>query len=274
MGPDLRYMVSGSAPMPLWLLERYHAMGLLILEAYGLSENVIPIAANRLNAYRFGTVGRPLRGCEVRVAEDGELMVRGPGVIRAYYGEEQTELLDSDGYLATGDFAVIDPDGFVTLTGRKSEIFKTATGRRIAPAAIEGLLLQVPDVEHAVVFGASRPFLVAVVVASPRGMAGKEWSAAGPQHLLAYCEGLRAQLARHLEPLPAYQRPAGLVVTTRPLSVADGDLTMNLKLRRPGIAARYAAELDALYRRLAEPPGNGLLEFTQGKELDTVLCSL
>ena len=183
MGSKLRYLVSGSAPMPLWLLERFHAMGLLVLEAYGMSENVIPIASNRLHAYRFGTVGRPMSGCEVRLAEDGELLVRGPGVASGYYREEQNGLLDSEGFLTSGDYATIDADGFITLTGRKSEIFKTSTGRRIAPVAIESYLAQAPSVEYAAVFGAGRPFLVAVL-----SVAAADTQ---PSGLKAHCERLR-----------------------------------------------------------------------------------
>jgi long-chain acyl-CoA synthetase len=256
------------------LLERYHAMGLLVLEAYGMSENVIPIAANRLNAYRFGTVGRPMRGCEVRLAEDGELMVRGPGVAVAYYGEEQTELRDRDGYLASGDFASIDPDGFITLTGRKSEILKTATGRRIAPAGIEALLLQAKTLEHAMVVGASRPFLTAVVDVSPDGLERGMVNDARQPDLRAYCERLRLELAPLLELLPASNRPSGLLVTTRPFTVEGGELTANLKLRRQNIAARYAAEFDTLYRRLGEARGGHVLESVPGKEQDMMLCSL
>lgn len=274
MGPNLRYLVSGSAPMPGWLLERFHAMGLLVLEAYGLSENVIPVAMNRFDAYRFGTVGRPLSGSEVRLAQDGELMVRGPGVIAAYYGEGQAGLLDGDGYLATGDYAAIDTDGFITLTGRKSEIIKTATGRRIAPAGIENVLLQAPAVQQVAVFGANRPFLIAVVVVS----ASTEGSrlAGDKEHpaLRAACDRLRRELAGFLEPLPTFKRPAGLVVTTRPFSVGSGELTTNLKLRRGNIAMRYATEIDALYQRLEQAGGGSVLEAVAGREQDTALCSL
>jgi len=188
MGANLHYMLSGSAPMPLWLLERFHAMGLLILEAYGLSENVIPVAVNRQHAYRFGTVGQTLSGCEVRLADDGELLVRGPGVISSYYGEEQYGLLDSNGYLASGDYATIDAGGFITLTGRKSEIIKTATGRRIAPAAIESFLLKVPSVESAAVFGAGRPYPVAVVVLSKEALALMDGKSSEQSSLMEYCE--------------------------------------------------------------------------------------
>jgi long-chain acyl-CoA synthetase len=274
MGGNLHYVISGSAPMPLWLLERFHAMGLLVLEAYGLSENVIPVAVNRQDAYRFGTVGHPLNGCEVRLADDGELLVGGPGVISSYYGEEQAGLLDSNGYLASGDYATIDADGFITLTGRKSEIIKTATGRRIAPAGIESFLLKVPSVESAAVIGAGRPYLVAVVVVSMEALGlidGKNTEQSG---LMGYCEQVCPEFVRYLAPLPEYKRPAGLVVTARLFSLEGGELTANLKLRRQNVAKRYAGELETLYRRLQRAKGATVLEKMNTNNGDIVLCSL
>lgn len=274
LGPNLRYMVSGSAPMPRWLLERLHAMGLLVLEAYGLSENIIPVAANRPSAYRFGSVGRPMRGCDVRLAEDGELLVRGPGVVHAYYGEAEVELLDSDGYLASGDYAAVDADGFITLTGRKSEVFKTATGRRVAPAEIEGLLLALSSVDQVMVCGAGRPFLVAVLVVAANGLDAELQAGIGQAALLEWCRRHRPRLAAAVAPLPGYKRPAGCVVTARPFSIRDGELTANLKLRRCSVAAHYADQIEALYRLLERAAGAPLLEAVEGQGPDMVLCSL
>lgn len=249
LGRALRFMISGSAPMPVWLLERFHAMGLPILEAYGLSENIIPVSLNRPDCFRFGTVGQALPGSDVRLADDGELLVRGPGVFSGYLGDGGTALegqLDADAYLASGDFASIDADGFITLIGRKSEIFKTSTGRRICPAAIEGRLQQVSQVEHAVLFGRSRPQPVALLVVSDAA-----WQAGERESFTS----LRAQVAAASEPLPAYQRPAGLLISAQPLSIADGDLTSNLKLRRQVIEARFAAALRDLFVLLDDAHG-------------------
>lgn len=274
MGVNLRYMVSGSAPMPVWLLERFNAMGLLVLEAYGFSENAIPVAANRPDAYRFGTVGRPMKGCDVRLAEDGELLVRGPGVISSYYGEEQAELRDSKGYLASGDYATIDDDGFITLVGRKSEIIKTSTGRRIAPAGIESILSRVPCVDSAVIFGSGRPFLVAVVVISKEAVTRGIGKPNEPTNLQVYCEKLRSQFEQRLATLPEYKRPAGLVITTLPFTHQGRDLTINLKLRRQNIEVRYAAELETLYQRLEQNPGGCLMEIADPEKGEIALCSL
>jgi len=270
MGARLRYMVSGSAPLPGWLLERLQAMGLLVLEAYGLSENLIPVAANRPDAYRFGTVGRVMRGNELRFAEDGELWVRGPGVFSGYYGEEgETGLFDADGYLATGDYASIDADGFITLTGRKSEIFKTSTGRRIAPAGIESILRQVSYIEQAAVFGAGRPFLVAVLTVNKEISRGGEMAQPGWK---ALCDCIRRDVASSLASLAAYQHPAGVVITNQPFSIERGELTPNLKLRRASIEAAYHGFVEELYSLLMTADGAAVqAERDEGR---IILCSL
>ncbi|WP_301101801.1 AMP-binding protein [Propionivibrio sp.] len=238
LGVNLQCMVSGSAPMPLWLLERFHAMGLPILEAYGLSENIIPVSMNRPGQFRFGTVGRPLQGCDIRLASDGELLVRGPGVFSAYFGEDAADTgIDQDGFLSSGDFARIDDDGFITLIGRKSEIFKTSTGRRVAPASIESLLHRLPQVDYAVVFGAGRTLPTALLVVSEAA-----WQA--DRHQL--CEHLRAAAALALAALPTYLRPAGLAVTPQALTIAGGELTANLKLRRGTIEKNFSSALNEL----------------------------
>ncbi|SBT05083.1 putative long chain fatty acid coA ligase [Candidatus Accumulibacter aalborgensis] len=247
LGPNLRFMVSGSAPMPVWLLECFHAMGLPILEAYGISENIIPVSINRPDNMRFGTVGQAVVGCEVILAEDGELLVRGPGVFAGYLGEASAaSALGADGYLASGDFATIDADGFITLVGRKSEIFKTSTGRRIAPASIESPLRQVPQLEHAVVFGARRAQPVALLVVSEAA-----WET-GRHDLF---KSLRKAVVEVIGPLPAYQRPAGLVITAQALTIAGGQLTANLKLRRHAIEAKHASALADLYRQIDAAAG-------------------
>lgn len=247
LGSNLHFMISGSAPMPLWLLERFHAMGLPLLEAYGLSENIIPIALNRPQRYRFGSVGQPLPGCEVRLADDGELLVRGPGVFSGYFGEGLAEArVDAEGFLASGDFASIDAEGFITLIGRKSEIFKTSTGRRIAPTSIECHLKQVQQVEHAIVFGARRAQPVALLIVTEAA-----WRE--DRHLL--CERMREEVAQAVAALPAYQRPAGWVITAQALTIAGGELTANLKLRRLNIEAKYAKVLNTLYSQLDAAAG-------------------
>ena len=274
LGSNLRILVSGSAPMPRGLLERFHAMGLLILEAYGMSENVIPIAMNRPNAYRFGSVGRTLQGNTVRVAEDGELWVQGAGVFSGYYGEAHDDgvLFDAEGYLATGDYGSVDTDGFITLTGRKSEIFKTSTGRRIAPTGIESALRDVPYVDHIMVVGANRPFPVVVLAVAAEAWLELDSANAAPVSPAVRCDRLRHDLAPGLETLVDYQRPAAAVVTTQAFSVQGGELTANLKLRRKTVETAFGDHVEELYRLLGTSGGKPWqVELDQGR---VVLCSL
>lgn len=242
LGGHIRFLVSGSAPMPNWLLENFDALGMPVYEAYGMSENIVPISANRPGAIKPGSVGQPLRHNEIRIAEDGELLVRGIGVFSGYL-EEPPAARTVDGYFPTGDYAQQDPSGFITLTGRKSDLFKTSTGRRIAPAGIENRITQLPYVEQAVVIGANKPFLIAIA-----WIAGDRFAAEGglQQAAARIQTDIRAAVAE----LPDYQQPAGLVLSARMPTVERGEVTPNLKLRRKQIETNYAAEIAHIYDML------------------------
>ncbi|MDD2336993.1 MAG: AMP-binding protein, partial [Geobacteraceae bacterium] len=266
VGKKLKFFVSGSAPMPIWLLEWFHAIGIVVLEAYGTTENIIPIAMNRPHSFKFGTVGTTLPGNEVVIAEDGELLVKGKGVFHGYHQEEtQNSPLLTNGYLATGDYAEIERDGFITLKGRKSEIFKTSTGHRIAPVGIESCLRRIAYVENAVVFGAGRKFPIALVSiaidALPRyfqavePLSGKD----GPKLHPNFLDSIRTDLEEELAPLPQHQRPAGIVITTDPFTIAGGELTANLKLRRKNVEQKYQVYLERMYREMEKSGRNSEL---------------
>ena len=255
LGGELRFLISGSAPMPVWLLERLHGLGLTVLEAYGTSENIIPIAANRLDAYRFGSVGRPLPGNEVRINAEGELEVRGPGVFAGYLDDPERGMFAADGFLRTGDYAEWTDDGFLRLKGRRSEIFKTSTGRRIAPFAIEQRLLALPWVEHAMVTGAGRKFVLALLAVNPPALA--DWAKARglPEGIAdppdtALARALWQDVESAVAPLSAHERPAGCALVIRPFGIDSGELTPNLKLRRAQVEARYGPCLERLYAEL------------------------
>lgn len=246
-GRNIRFVVSGSAPMPLSLLKRFYSMGIIILEAYGLSENVIPITANRLSDFRFGSVGKPLKGNTVALANDGELLVKGKGVFQGYLAnQESARHLNIDGYLASGDYAEIDAQGFIRLRGRKSELFKTSTGRKIAPIAIEALLQQSPAVEHAVIFGESRKFLVSLITTAMPSLFDDATR-------LIEAQELAVNLAEHISALPSYKRPAGIVLSLTGLSIERQELTGTLKVRRQNVYQHYRNWIDKLYQALDDP---------------------
>lgn len=265
LGTNLRYLVSGSAPMPAWLLEELETLGFVLLEAYGLSECIVPVAANRPDRRRAGTVGQPLASNEVRLAADGELMLRGPGVFRGYLGEASSppERFDAEGFLATGDFASIDAEGFITLLGRKSELIKTSTGRRIAPAPIESRLRAIPYVEHALVVGNGRPFILAVLAVAEDQLRVRLGDTTVPDPA-AVAAAVRADVAAALSDFPEPQRPAGVLLTTRALTIADGHLTPNLKLRRAAIEAAFAVQLAELQQIVASAAGKAAVAQRDG----------
>lgn len=247
LGSNMRYFISGSAPMPQWLLEKYHGLGILVLEAYGISENIIPNAMNLPDAYRFGSVGQPMPENEIRILDDGEMMVRGVGVFDGYYGDTsgKTEFTP-DGFFPTGDYVVVDADGYLSVTGRKSEVFKTSTGRKIAPAGIEELLRQVVYVEHAVVFGAGRKFIIALVTVSEELMPEqmKEKTTESRLELVA------DEMNRCLSQVPGFQRPAGILVSEKQFSVQNEELTSNFKLKRKNIEETFRDQIERLYLHL------------------------
>lgn len=249
LGGEIEFLISGSAPIAPWLLERFESMGLLILEAYGLSESIVPVAINTPDHFRFGSVGRVLQGVELRVSEDGELLVRSEGVARFYCDPAHDEKATTeDGFLRTGDVGYIDDEGFVWLTGRKSELFKTSTGRRIAPTAIEATLKRLGYVEHAVIVGNGRPVPLAILsISSVRESA----SVLDAETL----ERLSRDIADVCHSLPAYQRPGAALVTHRPFAIETGELTSNLKLKRSAIADRYASDIHCAYDEILRSPG-------------------
>ncbi|WP_068637130.1 AMP-dependent synthetase/ligase [Thauera butanivorans] len=253
MGSKLRFLVSGSAPLPIWLIERFGALGWPILEAYGVSENIVPIAFNTLEASRPGSVGRPHPSNEVRIAEDGELLVRGPGVCSRYEPCTQAVSLkmSKDGFLHTGDYARLDEDGYLWLLGRKSEIFKTSTGRRVTPHPVEAEIKRLEYVEHAIVTGEGHPFPVVIVTLAQGKPNGDGAPSAPPPEQIA------GNIQTACAPLPSHQRPAAVIVTSTPLSIENGELTANLKLRRKVVELRFADSIEEAYRRIEATPDHG-----------------
>jgi long-chain acyl-CoA synthetase len=256
MGGEIKWMLSGSAAAPVWLLEFFHSIGLLVLEAYGITENPVPIAVNRPDAFRFGSVGRPFAMNQLRFDEHNEVLVKGPALFGGYLGEgPPKDRYTSDGYYRTGDYGRLDEDGFLFLTGRVAEIIKTSTGRRISPAAIEGVYRQSRYIDQIMVVGNNRPHLVALIVlnavATPAGqvpantqtLPGADGATSRDRVELIEKElnSLGQRVARH-------ERIHAFTVLSAPFSVENGELTPTLKFRRDRIEARYADAIDNMYR--------------------------
>jgi long-chain acyl-CoA synthetase len=235
MGSRLRCMVSGSAPMPLHLLHEMQALGWTVLESYGMSENILPMAMNRLDDHRLGTVGRPVAGNQIRIDTDGTVHVRGPGLFEGYLGESATDRLDSQGWFNTGDLGLLDSDGFLVLTGRCGDIIKTSTGRRVAPAGVEAVLRAVPGIDHALLVGAGRKCLVAICTCLP----------SVPTESAARL--LKGPLSLALTSLSSQDRPLAVGFLRKGFSIEHGELTPNLKLRRNMITSQQAGLIERLY---------------------------
>jgi long-chain acyl-CoA synthetase len=255
LGGRIRYLITGSAPTAPWLLEFFQAAGLPILEAYGVSENTIPIAANRPEELRFGSVGRPLSGNDVRLADDGEVLVRSAGMFRGYLGAERESRFTADGFYCTGDLGRFDDDGFLYLTGRKAELIKTSTGRRISPVRVETVYRQSPLFEQFVTIGNGRRFLSALIVLNEQAVAGALRKSGGsvPHRSIRssgdsqVAEIVQTELERLGQELPPQERVARFAILPRPLSIEAGELTPTLKLRRAVIEANHQELIDPLY---------------------------
>ncbi len=258
-GSRIRYLVSGSAAMPVWLLEWFDAIGLPVYEVYGISENVIPVAVNSPAGRKLGTVGKPLLPNEVQLAEDGEILVRGPGLFNGYLGgsEESNLRFSREGYWHTGDLGQMDADGFLSVTGRKNDVFKTSAGKWIAPSRIEEQLRHIAYVEQSVVFQHESDKIVAIVIIDPEKCAQKTGVVcqSGISWLKNDIAGntlhqiLEKEINMELENLPLYQRPVCIAITDKPLTVSGGGLTVNMKVRRNVVARQFSACFDNLLHK-------------------------
>lgn len=247
-GGRVRVMLTGSAPTPKVVLEFFCGIGLPLFEVYGVSENVVPIAMNRPGATRVGSVGRPLAVNTVRIAEDGEILVKGPGGCAGYWKGSEDIKLATDGLYRTGDLGRFDEDGFLYVTGRRDDRIVTSTGRKISPPMVEGVYEQSSICERVIVVGNGRPFLVALVWLRDvvkRDRAGSEPSAR------ALVESEFWRLGQALRP---FERVEAFFVVDQPLGVAAGTLTASLKPRRHVIHELYRAEIERLYEQRREIP--------------------
>ncbi|MFD7655032.1 AMP-dependent synthetase/ligase [Actinosynnema sp. NPDC059797] len=239
VGGRIKYFISGSAPLSLPVAEFFAKAGITILEGYGLTESSAASFVNRPGSNKLGTVGRPLAGTEVRIAEDGEVLIGGRGIMRGYHNlpEETAEALD-DGWLRTGDVGELDEEGRLRLTDRKKELIKTSGGKYVAPQAVEGLIKSnSPYIGNVLVHGDQRNYCVALVTIDPD---------TAPADLDADAEVGRAVEAANAG-LARHETVKRFAVLPEDFSVEDGTLTASLKMRRKEIENRYRDVLDGLY---------------------------
>ena len=253
-GGELRFFISGGAPLPREIAEFMHSIGVLVLEGYGLTETMAASNLNTLTDFRFGTVGKPIPGVDIKIATDGEILIRGPNLLREYYGRpEATAEAIQDGWFYTGDIGEFDSDGFLRITDRKKDLIVTSAGKNIAPQNLESWIKQDPWISQVVVYGDQRKYLVALVTLDEL-----EVTKYGDEKEIEY-ESFR-DLVRHPrvkrrvdrimaeknKRLASFETIKYWTVLPRDFEVGE-ELTPSMKVKRKVCTAKYADQLDAMY---------------------------
>jgi long-chain acyl-CoA synthetase len=240
LGGRLRVGVSGAAPLSTDVMEFFHALGVPVIEGYGLTETASSATVNEPNDFRIGTVGRPVEGAEIRLADDGEILIRSDSVFAGYYKEPEAtaEALDGDGWLRTGDVGEIDGEGFLRITDRKKDLIITAGGKNVAPQNLENALKSSRFVSQAIVVGDRRPYVAALVTLEEAEVAA---SGRDPQELV---QELVDEVNRDRMRVEQIKR---FVILPRDFSQEEGEVTPTLKLRRRVIHEHFADEIEGLY---------------------------
>ncbi len=257
-GGNLRFFISGGAALSRELGQFFEAVGLLIIEGYGLTESSPVIAVNRLNDYKFGTVGKPIPGVEVKIAQDGEILAAGPNIMQGYFKKKkETEEVLKDGWLHTGDIGVFDAEGFLIITDRKKHLFKTSGGKYVAPTPIENLFLASKYIDQFVLIGDRRMFLTALVV--PDFEALKEYADA---HRISYKDEkelvklkqindlLEKEFNEFQKKLANFERVRKFTLLEKPFTIENGEVTPSLKIRRKVIEERYRDLIEDMYNAM------------------------
>jgi long-chain acyl-CoA synthetase len=261
LGGRLRFFVSGAAPLPPQIAYFFYGAGVTILEGYGLTETSPVTNVNSLTELRIGTVGKPIPGTEIRIADDGEILVRGPQVMKGYYRNEAAtrEVIDEEGWLHTGDIGSIDADGYLRITDRKKELLVTAGGKNVAPQPVQNAAKLSRFVSEALLVGDRRPYPVLLVVPNFESLEpwarhkGLSWS---DRAELAADPAVRAKLEREvaarLEDFARFERPKKVLPLPREFSLDRGEITPTMKVKRRVVEERYREAIEALY----EEPGS------------------
>jgi long-chain acyl-CoA synthetase len=262
LGGGTQRFSAGGAPLAPELTEFFWSVGVTIHQGYGLTETSPVVTANTPAANKIGTVGRPIPNVQVKIAEDGEILVQGPNVMRGYYHKPEAtrEVFTSDGWFRTGDIGRLDEDGYLIITDRKKELLKTAAGKFVAPAPIENTLKTSPYITNAIVVGDTRKFVSVLIVpnfanieaaarkaghdfATPTQMTGDPWVR---DLLSSEIERLTASLAQ-------YEKPKRFALLEQDFTYAGGELTYTMKMKRRVIEQRYQDVIARLYADVEEP---------------------
>ncbi len=256
MGGNIRFFASGGAALSKEMGEFFESVGIQIIEGYGMTESSPVISVNRLDDYKFGTVGKPIPDVHVRIADDGEILVQGPNVMKGYWNNPKAtgEAIDHEGWLHTGDIGHFDDDGFLTVTDRKKHLFVSSGGKNIAPQHIENLFLQNRFVDQFILIGDGRMYLTSLIV--PDFSAVKEYAVRHKIHfadeddLVAKPEIYRLfedEIAAIQKDLANYERVRKFTILRHPLTIEDGEITPTMKIRRKVVEERYKDIIAKMY---------------------------
>ena len=253
-GGNIKLAITGAAPIDPEILRFFHAAGIPLMEAWGMTETSTGGTTSVPGAFKVGTVGKALPGAELKIAEDGELLMRGPNIFVGYYrNEEATKETIVDGWLHTGDIATIDDEGYVSIVGRKKEIIITSGGKNVTPVNIETLIKRHPLVSQCVVIGDRRPYLVALITLDQEALSrfAAEQGALDEPAAMTNSPLIRKTLEEHIEEVNTHfarvEQIKRFHILPADLSQEGGELTPTLKLKRPVIATKYSGEIEDLY---------------------------
>jgi long-chain acyl-CoA synthetase len=264
-GGRVRFFVSGGAPLSREIAEFFYALGLVVLEGYGLTETSPVLSVNTFENLKFGTVGKPIPGVEIRIAADGEILARGPNVMKGYYKKDaETREVMEGGWFHTGDIGHLDEDGFLVITDRKKDLIVTSGGKNVAPQPIENILKLNPYIANAVVLGDRKRFVSALIVpefekleayARTHGIPFKDRDElVGNTRVVDF---MRAEVEKATPLLASYERIKKIVLLGRDFDIEKGEVTPSLKVRRSIIEGKYQDLIESMYREESGDGRNG-----------------
>src|SRR6267143_1519653 len=257
LGGRIRFLTSGGAALGRELAEFFEAIGIAIIEGYGMTESSPVISFNRIDDFEFGTVGKPIPGVDVRFAPDGEILARGPNIMKGYWNDplSTAQAIDTEGWLHTGDIGYFNERGFLVITDRKKHLFVTSGGKNIAPQALESLFLQSDLIDQFVLIGEGRMFLTALIVPSFErvGELARSMHLTVTNHEdLAKREEIRKlfenEISRVQTNVANYERVRKFTLLDRPLTIENGEITPTLKVCRKVVEARFKDQIDKMYQ--------------------------
>ncbi len=253
LGPNFQFAISGGAPLSQELAEFFWGAGVTIYEGYGLTETSPVIAVNGPGRWRLGTVGKPVPGVEVKIAEDGEILTRGPHIMKGYYGkpEETAKVIDADGWFATGDIGELDSEGFLRITDRKKELIVLSGGKKAAPQPIENALKQSDWISLPIVIGNRRKFLSALIVPNFGKTSAAPGDAAALDRDASLRAGIQSEIDRYNAGKAHHEQIRAFALLPRELTIEAGEITPTLKIKRKVIDERYKTLIDRMYEEKA-----------------------